>query len=146
MKSPRLSTLGKLLGCAILLGAGFVLVPNTVTSAPEATIAPQDLVMRLEMPQAPLILDVRSPAEYADGHIPGAMNFPYRDLPNRIDELLPFRSREIILYCEVGVRARIAEVVLAQAGFEHLVHLQGDMQRWRQEGFPIHSETMSPAN
>lgn len=105
-------------------------------SAPES-ISPQELMTSLETAGAPLVLDVRSPAEYAAGHIPGAVNIPYREIPNRLDELTAFNQAEVIVYCEVGVRAGIAEKTLEQAGFQSVLTLEGDMRGWRSAELPI---------
>jgi len=46
-----------------------------------------------------VILDVLAPEVYANGHIPGAINIPLAELPNRAAKELPDREREIIVYC-----------------------------------------------
>lgn len=109
------------------------------------TISPQVLLAQLDAPREFLILDVRSEAEYADGHVPGAINIPYREIPNRLAELADFHNRKIVVYCEVGVRAGIAEHALEQAGFQQVIHLDGHMRRWRQEGLPTARGALSPA-
>jgi NADPH-dependent 2,4-dienoyl-CoA reductase/sulfur reductase-like enzyme/rhodanese-related sulfurtransferase len=61
------------------------------------------------------VLDVRTPQEFAAGHIPGAVNIPLDELRPRLGELP--RDREIAVYCQVGQRAYLATRVLRQAGF-----------------------------
>ncbi|MEO1094344.1 MAG: rhodanese-like domain-containing protein [Cyanobacteria bacterium J06638_28] len=100
-------------------------------------MTPDILVARLASDNPPVLLDVRSPQEYAEGHIPGAINIPYREVPNRLDELAAFKTDEIVVYCEVGVRAGIAELALEQAGYQRIVQLEGDMRAWRDLGGPI---------
>jgi phage shock protein E len=112
-------------------------------SAPQA-IAPAVLAHQLQTSSAPLVLDVRSESEYAVGHIPGAINLPYRQVPARLDELAAFQSRDIVIYCEVGVRAGIAGMALEQAGFESILMLEGHMQAWRQAELPIDTITSVP--
>ena len=56
-------------------------------SGREAGIAPEELAARVEAGQAPLVLDVRSREEFASGHVPGALNIPYDELPARTAEL-----------------------------------------------------------
>lgn len=107
-------------------------------SAPES-IAPQALMAALETDGAPLVLDVRSPAEYAAGHIPGAVNFPHREIPDRLAELAAFNQAKVVVYCELGVRAAIAERTLEQAGFQQVLTLEGDMRGWRSAALPIAS-------
>ncbi len=61
------------------------------------------------------LLDVRTPQEFASGHIPGAVNIPVDDLRARLGELP--RDREIAAYCQVGQRGYLATRILLQAGF-----------------------------
>jgi len=61
------------------------------------------------------LLDVRTPQEFASGHIPGAVNIPVDDLRSRLNELP--RDRKIAAYCQVGQRGYLATRILLQAGF-----------------------------
>lgn len=63
----------------------------------------------------PLVLDVRTPAEYAGGCIPGAVNVPIDDLRNRLAEIP--REKPIVTYCQVGMRGYLATRILLQSGF-----------------------------
>lgn len=137
MKLPSLNQAARLKGFIILLCLGLTLIIGQVGLSSVESISSQQLVARLNTPQAPLILDVRSEVEYAEGHIPGAVNMPYRDVPHRLAEIVAFKNRDVIVYCEVGVRAGIAELSLEQAGFEQIRHLEGHMRRWRQEDLPL---------
>jgi len=101
---------------------------------PAADISPEELLSLAGSANPPLILDVRSPGEYAEGHVPGAVNIPYDQVPARIAELEPSRSREIVVYCEGGHRAGLAFDELRTAGFENVRHLSGDMKGWRAAG------------
>lgn len=74
-----------------------------------------------------LLVDVRTPGEFASGHIPGAVNIPVQDIDGRLDEL-GSKNRPIILYCRSGVRSAQAARVLANAGFT--THNLGAMGRW----------------
>jgi phage shock protein E len=101
-----------------------------------ADISAQQLLQRLDSNDAPLILDVRRPDEYAAGHVPTATNIPHTELENRLDELHTAPDQEIVVYCESGRRAAIAQDILARAGFSRVLHLQGDMQAWRRHTLP----------
>jgi phage shock protein E len=81
-----------------------------------------------------VILDVRSPQEYAAGHIPGAINIPYTHLPVRISEIADAGDKDIVVYCEVGVRAEEGAARLRESGFTRLLHLDGDMKAWEESG------------
>lgn len=103
-----------------------------------ATIEPQALVVRLAWgDQALVVLDVRTAAEYFEGHVPGALNIPHTELAARIAELSAARSSDIVVYCRSGKRAAQALTVLEGAGFTRLFHLQGDYLRWSEAGRPV---------
>jgi NADPH-dependent 2,4-dienoyl-CoA reductase/sulfur reductase-like enzyme/rhodanese-related sulfurtransferase len=63
----------------------------------------------------PYLLDVRTPAEYAGGHVPGAFSIPVDELRTRLSELP--QGRPIVTYCQVGQRGYLATRILLQAGF-----------------------------
>jgi phage shock protein E len=103
-----------------------------------ATIEPQTLVERLAWgDQTLVVLDVRTAAEYAEGHVPGALNIPHTELAARIAELEGARTRDIVVYCRSGKRAALALTELEGAGFKRLFHLQGDYTRWAADGRPV---------
>ena len=66
--------------------------------------------------ERPFLVDVRTPQEFAAGHIPGAVNVPVDDLRSRLGELP--RDRQIAVYCQVGQRGYLATRILKQAGFQ----------------------------
>ena len=100
-------------------------------------ISQQQLLTRMESNTAPLILDVRQPDEYAAGHVPKALNIPHTDLEKRLSELNGKKDEEIVVYCESGRRAAIAQGILKQAGFVKILHLDGDMKKWRAQNLPL---------
>ena len=103
-----------------------------------ATIAPPALGQRLEAADADLlVLDVRNAAEFAEGHIPGAVNIPHDAIAARIAELGPADGRDIVVYCRSGRRSELALAVLKEAGFSRLFHLEGDYLRWSEENRPL---------
>jgi rhodanese-related sulfurtransferase len=103
----------------------------------EFSMAPRELLDRLGTEEAPIVLDVRSPWEYQGGHIPGAYNLEDRQVAYRIEELTQLKDREIVVYCEVGPRARWVEGYLRQEGFTNVKHLIGDFSGWRRSGNPV---------
>ena len=82
---------------------------------------------------APLILDVRTQAEYDAGHVPGAVLIPYDQLAGRLSEL--DRERWVLVYCKSGRRAGIAEDLLQAEGFD-VRQMEGSWNRWESEGRP----------
>jgi rhodanese-related sulfurtransferase len=121
--------LDELTRCVPLLALAAALACTAGAEPDEIT--PQDLLARND---APLVLDVRSPEEFASGHVPGARNVSYDQVTARLAELRP--AREVVVYCERGPRASKAAAVLNDAGFT-VRHLAGDMRGWREAGLPI---------
>lgn len=74
------------------------------------------------------LLDVRTPEEFAAGHIPGAVNVPVDELRGRLTELP--RDRDIVAYCQVGQRGYLATRVLMQSGFT-VANLGGGYRTYR---------------
>ena len=99
-------------------------------------VDPSRLASEIGTAAAPLILDVRSRAEYAAGHVPGAVNIPFWALPWRASELNVAPATAIVVYCGHGPRAHMARVVLRRRGFTNVACLAGHMAGWRRAGRP----------
>ncbi|MAG55858.1 MAG: sulfurtransferase [Planctomycetes bacterium] len=84
------------------------------------------------------VVDVRTPAEYAEAHLEGAANAPLADVERLLPEL---RARagdhRLVLVCRTGQRATLAKEKLARAGLEAAVVLDGGMASWSAEGRPV---------
>jgi rhodanese-related sulfurtransferase len=102
-----------------------------------AAIAPAELAARISSGTAPVILDVRTPEEFAAGHIPGARNVPVQELGEQLASLNLAPSQEIVVHCEKGGRAATAESLLRERGYENVRDLTGHMQSWRAEKLPL---------
>lgn len=75
------------------------------------------------------LLDVRSPGEFAEGHIAGAVNIPVQELESSLGSLPVDRNRPIVVYCRSGARSSRAKNVLLKAGFARVENL-GGMSNW----------------
>lgn len=84
-----------------------------------------------------ILLDVRTAEEFAEGHIPNAINIPHTELNARLAELSAAKNSQVILYCRSGKRAAIAKQVLENNGFTELDHLTGDFRGWRNSNLPV---------
>jgi rhodanese-related sulfurtransferase len=101
------------------------------------TVSQADVLKRIESKDAAtVIVDVRTPEEYAAGHLPGAINIPYTHLPARASALAGAGDKNIVLYCQTGVRAGRAAERLREHGFTRLLHLEGDMKQWTDKKLP----------
>lgn len=104
-------------------------------------IAQQDLLKKIQSGNPPYIVDVRSPKEYVRGHLPGAVNIPYRQISDHLQQLRSEEQRGIVVYCAVGGRTHVAKQVLSEAGFRNVFHLDGDMSGWEKNGLPVEVPT-----
>jgi rhodanese-related sulfurtransferase len=100
-------------------------------------ISPGELAELIQLERAPLILDVRSESEYADAHIPGALNIPHDQLGDRLSQIGAAKTDEIVVHCKSGHRAGIAEQILIEAGYSNLRDLDGHMNAWKSGGYPV---------
>jgi rhodanese-related sulfurtransferase len=120
--------------CAVVLAA---CARGEQGDAGAKTIAPAALAARIAAGDAPVVLDVRTPEEFAGGHIPGAVNIPHDQLSTRMGELGASPDAEIVVHCQSGRRAGMAEDVLHEAGYTNVVDLDGHMQAWKDGGHPL---------
>jgi phage shock protein E len=116
--------------------------PSQPAAAPAAAsaslplISPQALLERQAKKDPSLfVLDVRSPEEFASGHVPGAVNVPYDQVASQLAKIP--KDKDVVLYCRSGRRTELAGVVLKADGYTKLEHLQGDMQAWLKDGRPV---------
>lgn len=111
-------------GRAWLVAVALGLAGGTAAcSHPPASVDAHQLVA-----QGAALVDVRSPAEFAAGHIEGAINIPVEELPGRLAEVGP-HEKPVVLYCRSGRRSANAAALLRQAGFQS-VHDIGAMSNW----------------
>ncbi|MDB5082619.1 MAG: rhodanese-like protein [Chloroflexi bacterium] len=95
---------------------------------------PQEVSQKLKN-EKPLVLDVREPGEYAQGHIKGSKLIPLGQLPARLAELGD-KEREIVTVCRSGARSSQAATLLAARGY-NVTNLAGGMMGWQSAGLPV---------
>ena len=79
-----------------------------------------------------LIVDVRTPQEYAEGHIPHAINVPLDTIGTNPPAELPDKAQMIFVYCRSGARSMTASNKLAQMGYTNIVEM-GGIKDWHGE-------------
>ena len=84
-----------------------------------------------------VLLDVRTPEEFAEGHLDGALNIDVSspDFPAQIAELDPAATYAV--YCRSGNRSQTAMTLMAEAGIDNTADLGGGIGAWAQAGLPI---------
>ena len=96
-----------------------------------------EVVARLGTPRAPLMVDLRTPPEFAIAHLPGAVNIPLSELVKRLDEVRPAEGHELLIYCLNGSRTRQAEPLLYAHDINNYYHLEGSLEGWLQQNYPF---------
>ena len=99
-------------------------------------ITPQDLVSLTNQDAAKLI-DLRSPNEFADGHITGSINIPYADIEDRLHEIKLQEGKSLVLICDSGSQSANAGEVLNKSGYENTVILSGGIGAWKLDNLPL---------
>jgi rhodanese-related sulfurtransferase len=74
------------------------------------------------------IVDVRSPQEYREGHIEGAICIPDYNISKEIQKQIPDKKQKIILYCSSGSRSKQAKKILKRKGYENVYNLYGGIE------------------
>ncbi len=109
----------------------------TTTTVQSRSIDVQALQGRLDADNAPRVLDVRTPGEFENAHIPGAYNVPLDTLREHRTELQRHLAEDVVLVCQSGGRAEQAEKALAEVGLPGLRVLEGGMAAWQSAGAPV---------
>ena len=116
-------------------------VPELRTNDAGAVFVTQEEMLRMiDAGTAPMILDVRTAEEFADGHVPGAINISHDELADRLAEIEAVKEAGVIVYCRSGRRAGIAEELLLGRGYTNVQHLEGDMLAWLEASRPVEQQ------
>jgi len=113
----------------------FALMVTAQVSAKDITQA--ELQQLMQGDNKIVLLDVRTVEEFAEAHIPDALNIPHKELEARLAELSGAKNTQIVIYCRSGRRAEVARELLAKSGFSQLDHLTGDFNAWTSNSLPI---------
>lgn len=77
-----------------------------------------------------LLLDVRTPEEYAEGHIDGSLLIPVTELESRLDEIAQYTDKSVLVYCRSGNRSVTASNILIENGFSEVHNLLTGFNGW----------------
>ncbi|HHH44357.1 MAG TPA: sulfurtransferase [Gammaproteobacteria bacterium] len=85
-----------------------------------------------------LLIDVRTPAEMAQGMLAGAEAMPMHLVPLRLDDLR--RQPKIVVYCRTGARSAQVCAWLQQQGVDQALNLRGGIVDWYRRGYPVEKQ------
>jgi rhodanese-related sulfurtransferase len=89
-----------------------------------------------EQPSA-TVIDVRTPEEYSEGHLPNAINYDWNgdDFDEQVSQL--DKEKPVLVYCRSGKRSASAASALRAQGFKQVYELKGGITEWKDKGLPI---------
>jgi rhodanese-related sulfurtransferase len=85
----------------------------------------------------PLVLDVRTTAEFKQGHLKDARLIPVQELQKRIGELAAYKDKDILIYCATGNRSTVASKILIDRGFTRIVNMRHGIAQWYTDKLPV---------
>lgn len=117
-----------------ILLVAFILIGSLVSAqgASFRRVSMADAVSIMQTNNDYIILDVRTPAEFAAGHIPGAINLPTQDIAIGDTEPLPDLNQMILVYCRSGSRSLQAAGMLSEYGYTNIIEF-GGIHHWSGE-------------
>ena len=118
------------LAVVLVIAAVIVLLPRNTLPAEV------DVARAYEMYRGgALLVDVRTPAEYAEQHIPDSLLIPLDELPDRLAELP--KDKDIVVVCRSGNRSKEGTAILRDAGFARSTCMTGGLRAWAAAGYPV---------
>jgi len=118
-----LQIVGSKNGPITLFGAGKI--PSDKNQNNYTSISMEEAKEIFANPGDYIILDVRTPSEYANGHIPGAINVANESIVDERPAELPDLNQEIYVYCRTGHRSKLASAKLAELGYTNIIEFGG---------------------
>jgi molybdopterin/thiamine biosynthesis adenylyltransferase/rhodanese-related sulfurtransferase len=92
------------------------------------------------------LVDVRERHEWNEGYIPGAVHVPRGHLESKIEEVVPDKSKKVVLYCAGGTRSLMAGSTLKQMGYDDVVSMAGGFGQWKGSGLHfVQPQTLTEA-
>lgn len=111
-------------------------VDEYLSTIPEGWLTAGDVdAVKAAIEAGAFLLDVRTPDEYAEGHIEGAVNIPLRTITANMDQIPT--DTQVIVYCKSGFRASLSMPVLGVLGFDNVKAFTGSYAAWVDAGEPV---------
>lgn len=107
------------------------------------TISREDLKAKIDRGDPFLLVETLPREAYEEAHLPGAVNLTPEKIPHDVENLLPDKSRTIIVYCEKPPceESERAAGALEELGYEKILHYAGGKQEWIDAGLPVEGES-----
>jgi len=119
----------------VIFGALALMVFFGSRGLADGAISPTEAASLIKESRNLQLIDVRTPPEYADGHLAKAKLIPLQELEARWTEI--DKDRPILLYCRSGHRSGTALKLLQQKGYAQAKHMEGGINAWKAAGLPV---------
>ena len=84
-----------------------------------------------------VLVDVRTPQEFAKGHIAGSINMPVAEVENKAEKVLPDKSKTMYVYCLSGSRSIQAVSTMIKIGYTRAYSMKSGILAWRVKKYPL---------
>lgn len=101
----------------------------------DGEVTPEELKARLEAGERPQLLDVREQDEAQYGILPGAKHLSRAHFESRVEDVVPDKNAEVVVYCASGVRSAFSAKSMKELGYANVTHLKGGFNRWKDLGY-----------
>lgn len=129
------SNLQNLMLLALAVVSGGALIMSFVREG-RAGLSPSEATQWINRAD-PVIIDVRTDADYELQHIPRAHHINLNHLKDKAGDLAKWHDKPVLVYCQSGNRSQAAISQLRKQGFKEPNHLKGGLEAWREAGLPL---------
>ena len=120
----------------VAFSSGVALLLPNLGSLGGPSLSPTQAVLLINREKAHIV-DVRSPDEFASGHLIGAKNIPMERLQEDLGKSISDKKRPLILVCASGMRSQKAQRIAQQLGYENAHSLGGGLKIWQEANLPL---------
>lgn len=118
----------------ILLTLALTLFAHSDTTTSVKNVDPAAAAKLLASEKKPVVLDLRTPEEYSEGHIAGAKNIDFLASSFSEEAAKLDRKQPYLIHCKSGGRSSKSLAVFKKLGFEQIIHLDGGILAWKEAG------------
>lgn len=120
----------------IALSAGAMLLIPMIQKAGQGALSAEGAVQLINRQKA-VVVDIRAPEEFAEGHVTGARNVPLDQLEAKLAGTVKNKSLPLLIVCASGARAQRAVAVAKKLGYEQAQALSGGLKSWKDANLPL---------
>ena len=121
---------------AVVLISGALLLWPSIIRRGRGGVSAAEAVQLINRRNA-AVIDLRTSAEYAQGHVPAAKNFVLADLQAKVGQIAKNKGNPVLLICQTGQQSQKASRTLSEAGYAEVHVLEGGLDAWQKAGMPV---------